>query len=111
MNAPAGFFAIPEAVSDLDRGYRASITVHYPNVDPMTLAVRVELLRQRDQMAAARRVCCDESYPALSEGLRLATSYALDSSPLRTLLFVHYAIDGLLGAARMIERGCRGQRP
>lgn len=107
MNAPANIFAIPDAVSDLERGYRASVSIHFPNVDPFTMQCRVELMALRDKSAAALRVCCDDAYPILSHVSRLSTLYALADRPASALLRVESACSVMIEAARMIERGVR----
>lgn len=89
----------------LDEAYRQAIAVHYPGVDDMTMAVRVELMKKRDQLSSAMRVCCDDAYPTLSEGLRLAGVYALSGAPLARLLLVNAAVGHMIECARMLQKG------
>lgn len=107
MNAPANIFTIPDVASDLERGYRASVSIHFPNADPFTMQARCELMALRDRAAAALRVCCDDAYPILSHVSRLATLYALADRPASALLRVESACSVMIEAARMVERGVR----
>lgn len=109
MNAPANILTGPKPVTDLERGYRASISIHYPNLDPFTMSTRVKLMAWRDRLSAALRVCSDDSYRTLTEALRLASNYALSASDVRTLMRIDAAIFAMFEAAKMIERASRGR--
>lgn len=95
-------FAPPPA---LDAAYRASVSIHFPNSDPLSLSLRVELMALRDRTALALRRCCPDAEPSLREALRLATVNALSNNDARTLGFTRVAIDNLIFAAQMLQRG------
>jgi len=98
--------AIDPPASGIEAAYRASITTHYPNVDPLSLAVRVELMQHRDKLSAALRVCCDDAFGVLSEALRLSSNYALSGASTKQLMHVNAAVCTMIEAARGLERGC-----
>lgn len=105
MTAAARPNVVPlRAVPALDEAYRASISVHFPNTDPMTMAVRVELMALRDRASAGLRRCGDESAPMLAEAVRLASLAALSGSPIKTLAFTRVAVESLIFAADMMRR-------
>lgn len=97
--------AIPESTSPLERGYRQSISIHYPNIDPLEMATRVKLMRWRDRLGAALARCTNrDSEDAIALALRMAANYALSVNDTPTLMRIDAAIYAMFEAARMIER-------
>lgn len=95
----------PAQPSPTEASYRASATVHYPNSDELTMAVRVKLMAQRDRAGAAIGRCCPEAVNTLVEANRLAALAALSCAPTRTLAFTLSAVDSLIFAAQQLQRG------
>lgn len=91
----------------LDQAYRAQISIHHPNSDELAMQIRVDLMALRDRASMALNRCCEEAAPALAEAARLAGVAALSNQPTRTLAFVRGAVDSLIFAATMLERGVR----
>jgi len=89
----------------LEAAYRAAASMHYPNMDALTMTVRVRLMAQRDRAAAALHRCCPEAMNTLAEANRLAALAALSGAPTRTLAFVSSAVDSLIFAAEQLHRG------
>jgi hypothetical protein len=89
---------------ELDAAYRATASLHYPNSDEMTLAIRVEIMRLRDQAAAGLRVCGESSAPILAEITRIGGIAALAGAPTRSLAFVRIALESMMFSARLLER-------
>jgi hypothetical protein len=107
MNAHARLVVDNDVVGAIpawERPYRASIAIHYPNADELTVAIRCEIMRSRDQASAGLHRCCDEAYPTLAEAARLATLYALSGASRSTLMQMNSAIQWMIECARMIER-------
>lgn len=89
----------------IEASYRASASMHYPNSDELTMAVRVKLMAQRDRASAAINRCCPEAINTLAEANRLAALAALSGAPTRTLAFTLSAVDSLIFAAQQLQRG------
>lgn len=107
MNAisPASVFAIPDAADDIERGYRASVRAHHPGIDDWAMSNRVEIMRMRDTATAALRRCSDAAYPILSQVSHMGTMAALGGQPTKSLVLIRGAMETMLVAARMIQRG------
>lgn len=89
---------------DLNAAYRATVSVHFPNSDELSLSLRSELMALRDRTSAALRRCRAEAEPTLMEANRLASLTALADVPTRTLAFTKLAVDSLLFSAQMLQR-------
>lgn len=89
----------------IEAAYRAAASIHFPNMDEVTMAVRVRLMAQRDRAGAALNRCCPEAINSLAEANRLAALAALSGAPTRTLAFVSSAVDSLIFAAEQLHRG------
>ncbi len=92
-------------LSAQEAGYRATASVHYPNMDELTMTVRVNLMAQRDRASAALNRCCPEAANTLVEANRLASLAALSTAPTRTLAFTLSAVESLIFAAQQLQRG------
>lgn len=89
---------------DLDAAYRATISVHYPNSDALSLATRVELMSLRDRATAALRRCRPEAEPILMEAARVAGLACLSAASARSLAFTRVAVESMIFAAQMMQR-------
>ncbi len=89
----------------LEAAYRAAASIHFPNMDALTMTVRVRLMAQRDRAGAALHRCCPEAINTLAEANRLAALAALSGSPTKTLAFISSAVDSLIFAAEQLHRG------
>lgn len=101
MNAPAKI--LPDTAR-AKSAYRASITIHCPNEDEMTLANRVALAALRDQASAGLRRCSPETAPVLSEIARLATHAVFAPMPAGQVHMTRFALANLMEGARILER-------
>ena len=88
-----------------DRAYRASVSIHYPNIDDVEMATRVDIMAMRDQAYAAQRKCCDDALPILAECHRTGSLAALSGRDTRRLVQVRMAMWMMIEAARCMERG------
>ena len=93
-----------ELQPDPEAAYRASVSMHYPNSDDLTMAVRVKLMALRDRAALALNRCCPEAAPTLAEASRIATLAALSTAPTRSLACVAVAVESLIFSAQMLQR-------
>ncbi len=84
--------------------YRRSISIHYPNSDPLTMSMRVEIMALRDRASAALRRCGPEAEAILAEAARIATLAALSGADTRQLGFIRVAIESLIFSADMMRR-------
>lgn len=109
MNAPC---RPPVAESDeardltpsQDSANRASVSIHYPNVDTYEMEVRCELMELRDRSAVALNRCCAEAVPTLLEANRLAGLLALSNQSAARLTMAMLAIRSLMQAANCLQR-------
>lgn len=101
MNAPARIQPDPDRV---ESAYRASISVHCPNEDPLTLANRVAVAAIRDQASAGLRRCSPEAAGLLQEIARLATHAVFAPMPAGQVHLTRFALASLLESARVLER-------
>lgn len=101
MNAPARIQPDPERI---EAAYRASVTIHCPNEDELTLANRVALAALRDQASAGLRRCSPETAPILSEVARLATHAVFAPMPPGQVHLTRFALANLMEGARILER-------
>jgi hypothetical protein len=105
VTEPARANVVPlRAVPDLDAAYRAAVSIHYPNCDPLSMATRVEIMGLRDRAAAALRRCNPEAESILAEAARIATLTALSSADAQSLAFSRVAIESLIFSADMMRR-------
>jgi hypothetical protein len=84
--------------------YRRTVSVHYPNTDPLTMSVRVEIMALRDRASAALRRCGPEAEAILAEAARIATLAALSGADTRQLSFIRVAVESLIFSADMMRR-------
>lgn len=89
---------------DLNAAYRATISVHYPNSDELTLATRVDLMSLRDRATAALNRCRPEAEAILMEAARIAGLACLSAAPARSLAFTRVAVESMIFAAQMMQR-------
>lgn len=101
MNAPARIQPDPARI---EAAYRASISVHCPNEDELTLANRVALAALRDQASAGLRRCSPETAPILAEISRIATHAVFAPIPAGQVHLTRFALANLLESARFLER-------
>ena len=90
--------------ADPNAAYRASVSVHFPNIDTYELEVRCELMELRDRAALALNRCCDEAAPSLIEANRLASLLALSVQTPACLTMAALAIRGLIQSATLLQR-------
>ncbi len=84
--------------------YRASISVHYPNSDELSIEHRVQIMALRDRACAALRRCGPEASTILAEAARIATLAALADLSARQLGFTRVAVESLIFSADMMRR-------
>lgn len=84
--------------------HRASVSIHYPNIDTYEMEVRCELMELRDRSAVALNRCCKEAEPTLLEANRLASLLALSSQTPARLTMATLAIRSLIQAATLLQR-------
>lgn len=101
MNAPTSIRPDPARVED---AYRASITIHCPNEDELTLANRVALAALRDQSSAALRRCSPATAPVLMEISRIASFAVFAPMPPGQVHMTRFALANLMEGARILER-------
>ena len=104
MNAPARIQPDPDR---LEAAHRASIRVHCPNEDPLTLANRVAIAAIRDQASAGLRRCSPEAAGLLQEIARLATHAVFAPMPAGQVHMTRFALASLLESARHLERAVK----
>ncbi len=101
MNAPA---RIRPDVRAAEAAYRASVTLHCPNEDELTLDNRVALAALRDQASAGLRRCSPETAPILAEISRIATHAVFAPMPPGQVHLTRFALSNLMEGARILER-------
>ncbi|WP_380778043.1 hypothetical protein [Sphingomonas sp. R86520] len=105
MTAAARTNVVPlRAVPDMDAAYRAAVSIHYPNCDPLSMATRVEIMGLRDRASAALRRANPEAQFILAEAARIATLASLSSADPQSLAFTRVAIESLIFSADMMRR-------
>ena len=93
--------------SNIERAYRASVSIHFPNIDDFEMSTRVDIMALRDAASAGRRVCSPEAEPVLREVARIGMLASLSGLPNSRLIHIRFALHLLTMAARSLERGSR----
>ena len=102
--APQREVVIPDETG-VERAHRASISVHCPNQDEMSMAARVGIAILRDQAVTGQyRATSDAAAQMLSAAGRVAGDAVYAPINFRQLLRVQAALSLTIEAARAMER-------
>lgn len=96
---------LTEAADDVERGYRAAVSIHYPNIDATSMELRCRIMRMRDSAAGARQRCVGTAEPMLAEVARVGALAALANLSKQKLWHVEVSMAAMIEAARMMQRG------
>lgn len=94
-------------LEDIPEAYRASVSVHFPNISIGEMAVRSELMAIRDRAASGLARCAPEASGPLAEVSRLATICALSGQSPASLTLVLMACENLMRAATFLQKATR----
>ncbi|GGB14928.1 hypothetical protein GCM10011380_00420 [Sphingomonas metalli] len=90
--------------SRTERAYRATIAVHVPDCDEMSMAARCDIAAMRDQASVGMARATDSAVVILGEVSRMASAAVYADMPTSNLLRVRAALKLTMMAAREVER-------
>ena len=97
--------ALPSAdQSGRDAAYRRSISIHCPNQDEMTTAVRVDIAKMRDRAVIGRQRASEAAGDILLVVARVAVEAVYAGVPCSRLLRIRSALGLAIEAAVALER-------